>query len=118
MAKSKVSIPTEVRAEVQKLIEKFNSEHFGDKNLREQGIIIGYSARFRGKYLYLDRDEYGSPSPICRLMWNGQMDDWDFAIYKYSSNRYAVDEWFFPGQQHVDGTVSGAMEAGLEAYQM
>ncbi|OQY32935.1 MAG: hypothetical protein B6I38_04055 [Anaerolineaceae bacterium 4572_5.1] len=118
MTKSKGSIPPEVRAEVQKLIDEFNREHFSDKNLKEQGIVVGYSARFKGKYLYLDRDEYGTPSPICRLTWNGKMDNWDFAIYKYSSNRYAPDEWFFPGMGSVDGTVSGAMEAGLEAYQM
>jgi len=40
----------------------------------------------------------------------------EFAIYKYSNERYAPDEWFFPGDQHVNGTIEGAMRAGLEAY--
>jgi hypothetical protein len=44
------------------------------------------------------------------------MDDWEFAIYKYSSERYDPDEWFFPGVGLVDGTIEGAMKAGLEAY--
>ena len=44
------------------------------------------------------------------------MDGWEFAIYKHSSERYDPDEWFFPGAGNVDGTVEGAMEAGLEAY--
>lgn len=114
---AKASIPPEIRAEVQKLIDEFNREHFSEKELKKMGIV-GYSARFRGKYLYLDRDEYGSPSPICRLTWNGKMDSWEFTIYKYSANRYDPEEWFFPGQQHLDGTVIGAMKAGLEAYQM
>jgi hypothetical protein len=112
---AKPPIPPEVQAEVQKLIDEFNRENFNDEECKELGIT-GYSARFKGKYLYLDRDDMGEPSPICRLTWNGKMDNWDFAIYKYSDNRYDPEEWFFPGDQYVDGTVTGAMKAGMEAY--
>ncbi len=111
----KTTIPPEVQAEVQKQIDEFNRENFNDDGFREAGIV-GYSARFKGKYLYLDRAEYGKPSPICRLTWNGALDDWDFAIYKYSDNCYDPEEWFFPGGEYVDGTVTGAMKAGMEAY--
>jgi hypothetical protein len=111
----KPSIPSEIRAEVQKLIDEFNQENFNAADFKEFGIT-GYSARFKGQYLYLDRDDMGQPSPICRLKWNGRMDNWEFAIYKYSDNRYDPDEWFFPGEQFVDGTVGGAMRAGMEAY--
>lgn len=112
---SKASIPPEIKVEVQKLIDEFNREYFGEDVFKTFGIV-GYSARFKSKFLYLDRDQHGSPSPICRLTWNGKMDNWDFAIYKYTDNRYAPDEWFFPGQEYVDGTVTGAMKAGMEAY--
>jgi hypothetical protein len=44
------------------------------------------------------------------------MDKWEFAIFKYSAETYDPGEWFFPGSQHVDGTIEGAMKAGLEAY--
>jgi hypothetical protein len=44
------------------------------------------------------------------------MDNWDFAIFRYSREFYDPDEWMFPGAGHVDGTVEGAMRAGLEAY--
>ena len=44
------------------------------------------------------------------------MKDWEFAIFKWSSEEYDSDEWFFPGSQFVDGTIEGAMKAGLEAY--
>jgi len=37
-------------------------------------------------------------------------------IFKYSDERYDPEEWLFPGGGHVDGTVEGAMRAGLEAY--
>ena len=44
------------------------------------------------------------------------MGDWEFAIFKYSDGNYDADEWMFPGSEHVDGTIEGAMRAGLEAY--
>lgn len=114
---SKESIPPDIQAQAHKLIDKFNQEHFNDEDFKEFGIV-GYSARFKSKYLYLDRDDVGCPSPICRLTWYGSMDNWDFAIYKYSDNRYDPDEWSFPGTKYVDGTVTGAMKAGMETYQI
>jgi len=46
------------------------------------------------------------------------MNGWDFAIFKWSTETYDPDEWMFPGSELVDGTVEGAMRAGLEAYQV
>jgi hypothetical protein len=112
-----LAIPLEIRTEVQKLIDVFNRANFSDNEFKEFGII-GYSARFKGKFLYLDRDEFGEPSPICRLAWNGKMDNWDFAIYKYSDECYDPEEWFFPGSEKVDGTLQGALLAGMEAYEV
>jgi len=119
----KQTIPAEVQEEVQKLIDEFNSVH-----LKESTALLntffpskkkrGYSARFKGKYLYLDRTDRSEPLPICRLTWNGKIDNWDFAIYKYSSEKYDPEEWFFPGEEFVDGTVTGAMKAGMEAYEI
>ena len=110
-------ISPEIKAEVQRLIDEFNQENFSEPDYKEFGIT-GYSPRFKGKYLYLDRDDFGQPSPICRLEWMGKMDNWDFAIYKYSDNVYDPEEWFFPGAEEVDGTVTGAMKAGMKAYEM
>ena len=115
------AIPIEIQADVQKLVDEFNRKHFKKVDPRLQAILgvranSGYSARFKGKYLYLDRAEYGKPSPICRLPWTGAMDKWEFAIYKYSDEVYDPEEWFFTGAGKVDGTVTGAMEAGMEAY--
>lgn len=115
-------IPLEIQAEVQKLVEEFNQKKFKKVNpllraLPGRTANSGYSARFKGKYLYLALADQGQePRPICRLTWTGAMDKWDFAIYKYSDERYDPDEWFFPGSVKVDGTVTGAMEAGMEAY--
>ena len=115
------AIPHEIQAEVQKLVDEFNRKKF-KKGIPLLSKILGglenygYAARFKGKFLYLDRVEHGKPSPICRLTWTGAMDKWDFAIYKYSNNQYDPEEWFFTGAEKVNGTVNGAMEAGMAAY--
>jgi hypothetical protein len=75
-----------------------------------------YLTRYRGRFLYLDRLSPEGPGPICRLEYTGSMHQWGFAIYKYSDERYDPDEWFFPGEEHVDGTIEGALKAGMEAY--
>jgi hypothetical protein len=75
-----------------------------------------YIARFKGKYLFLDRSDSGNICPICRLEYTGKIDSWEFAIYKYSCSDYSPDECFFPGEDNLDGTVEGAMKCGLEAY--
>jgi hypothetical protein len=115
-------IPIEIQTEIQKLVDEFNRKNFKKVDPRLRMVFggntnSGYSARFKGKFLYLDRAE-GSrkPSPICRLTWTGAMDKWDFAIYKYSNDRYDPEEWFFTGAGEVDGTVTGAMAAGMAAY--
>ena len=75
-----------------------------------------YQARFRGKHLYLDRSDYGNLGPVCRLTYTGKKDNWEFAIFKWRTETYDGTEWMFPGSGEVDGTIEGAMKAGLQAY--
>jgi len=103
------SIPEEVQERVLEKVATFNRKSLTPGT-------VSYVPRFKGKYVYLNRKEYDRLSRICRLTWTGKEDDWDFAIFKYSSERYDPDEWMFPGAGAVDGTVEGAMVAGLEAY--
>jgi hypothetical protein len=103
------SIPDEVQKQVDDIVKRFNETKIRDPNRF-------YIPRYRGKFLYLDRDDYGFLGHVCRLKYTGDMNDWNFAIYKYSDGCYDPDEWMFPGEQHVDGTIEGAMKAGLKAY--
>ncbi len=103
------SIPDEVKAQVLEIVDRFNR-----KQLHRSGRR--YIPRFKGKHLYLDRDDLGAVGPICRLEYRGGMAEWEFAIFKYSSETYDPEEWMFPGSEHVDGTVEGALKAGTEAY--
>ncbi|RJP46623.1 MAG: hypothetical protein C4548_02195 [Desulfobacteraceae bacterium] len=82
----------QVEEEVERIVERFNKEH-----LSGQGRA--YVARFRGNYLYLDRSDFGNVGPICRLKYTGKMDDWEFAIYKFTRDAYSSDEFFFPGEE-------------------
>ena len=41
----RASVPREIHAEVQKLIDEFNQENFSDDDLKELGVV-GCSARF------------------------------------------------------------------------
>lgn len=102
-------IPDAVKTDVAARVE-----HFNTTAIRNPQCV--YVPRYKGKFLYLDRQDYGRLTPICRLEYTGKMEDWAFAIYKYSDERYDAEEWFFPGAEHVDGTLEGAMKAGLEAY--
>jgi hypothetical protein len=106
---SSKSIPQEVKKQVDQIVEEFNQRVISNPN-------IYYLTRYRGRFLYLERFNYGRSGPICRLEYTGSLDNWDFAIFKYSDERYDPEDWFFPGAGQVDGTVAGAMKAGLEAY--
>ncbi len=107
---AKRAIPNHIKADVCKIIDHFNRGDLKDFHCM-------YIPRFKGSYLYLDRDDGAvSPGPISRLRYTGNMSKWEFAIYKYSSGKYDPDEWLFPGEECVDGTVEGALKAGMEAY--
>ena len=102
-------IPDEIREEVSVIVEKFNQEEF-------KTIDIYYIARFQGRYLYLDRIAYGKKEPVSRMEYFREINEWEFAIFKWSTEIYDPDEHMFPGSEFVDGTVEGAMRAGMEAY--
>ena len=101
-------IPDDVKAQVDGIVARFNEG---------SGVpTCFYAVRYRGNYLYLERSDFGQIGPICRLKYTGDMNKWEFAIFKWSSERYDPDEWIFPGLEYVDGTIEGAMMAGLHAY--
>lgn len=108
---AKTVIPEEAKKEINKIIDDFNNEYFLD-DLED----LYYFAEFKGKFLYLKRKEFDNISPVVRLTYTGDMKDWDFAIFKWSREEYDPEEWFLPGAEDVDGTIEGAMKAGLKAY--
>ena len=111
MVMNKIGIPETVKKEVLKIIEEYNEIVYDYLN------NVKYLAEFKGNNLYLKRKEItGDISPIARMTYTGKMDKWKFAIYKWSSESYDPDEWFFPGSEFVNGTIMGALKAGNKAY--
>jgi hypothetical protein len=105
----KPTIPEEIKKQVDEIVATFNQKVIKNPNQF-------YATRYKGRFLYLDRLDYGRRGACCRLTYIGSIDNWEFAIFKYSDERYDSEEWFFPGSKHVDGTIEGAMKAGLAAY--
>lgn len=111
MVLKKQNIPESVKQEVNKIIDHYNRTVYG------QYESVKYIAEFKGSFLYLKRIEFdGQISPMVRLTYIGKMDKWVFAIYKWTSEKYDPEEWFFPGYEFVNGTIMGALKAGDEAY--
>ena len=103
-------IQARLKQKIDKVVQQFNDHEL-------KGINSYYATRYKGRYLYLDRNDYGTGErEICRLTYTGERDNWEFAIFKHSRDRYDPEEMFFPGAEFVDGTIEGAMKAGLEAY--
>ena|SRR5436190_22892017 len=109
MAQEK-TITTDIKHEIENRVEKFNQKHLAKSNCK-------YYADIKGEFIYLMRRSIHVPKErICRLSYNNDLNNMDFAIYRYSTETYDPTEIFFPGAEYVDGTLEGAMQACLEAY--
>jgi hypothetical protein len=102
-------IPEHVRQQLNQTIDDFNRGELA-------GSGSHYVARYRASYLFLDRSDHGRVRPIIRLQYTGKLDAWEFALYRPSLEDYETDVSFFPGERQVDGTLQGALQAGLEAH--
>ena len=102
------AIPGPVKAQVTEHIAAFNRAVVQDPD-------VSYLPRYRGAFLYLDRCDYGQVAHIARLTYTGALDRWECAIDRYRAERFDPDEWLFPGAKELDGTIEGAMRAGMAA---
>ena len=73
----KPAISKDIQAQVETILAEFNRTHFPEPER-------GYQARFRGRFLYLNRCDLGEPFQVCRLIFQGKLDNWEFAIYRHS----------------------------------
>jgi hypothetical protein len=108
MAKTKIPLEDQERANI--IVADFNKATFKKK----EGIE--YYAEYKGDFLYLNLKEGKKDGPVARLKYTGKFNDWNFAIYKWSCDRYDPDEWMFPGAEYINGTIEGALKAVLLAY--
>lgn len=107
---SKPKLTPEIKAQADAIVARFNAEELRDQPRAH------YVTRYQRDHLHLGHQRGGRFWPVCRLTYTGDMNNWEFAIYKYSDECYDPQEWFFTGAGEVDGTIEGAMRAGLKAY--
>jgi len=101
---AKKIISDEIRDIILEKVKNFNQ--------KELTKYRSFKAEIKGKFIYLKLNN----EPRCRLKYDGDINNLEFAIYKYSSSSYDSEEFFFPGSSYVDGTIYGALKASLEAY--
>ena len=63
-------------------------------------------AEVRGRFCYV----YYDGGPLCRLGYRGELEEWDFAIYRYSRGSYGVLE-LAPTETSVRSAVSMSLNA-------
>ncbi len=75
------------------------------KKLKVPGLRL---FELQGKYCHIRHNG----QPLCRFKYRGNLEEWDFAIYKYSTGRYAPSEAFFPQR----GRIINCLKIALSAY--
>ena len=63
-----------------------------------------------GRFCYVSH----AGSPLCRLGYRGELEIWDFAIYRHSRQAYDPDVEIFP----LYGKVGECVHKALEAYNL
>lgn len=89
------ALPTEAREYVEQALAVFG-----------EPLLDG---RFSGRFCYVTYEG----RPLCRLGYRGELTTWDFAIDKYSSQRYSTQE-LFP----ATGTVEERVSLALSVYDL
>lgn len=132
MAKTQ-SIPKEIKEQVSKIVDDFNEENQTTFKItfRRQFAYLAKTKKQLGSDIFreLIAQKLGIPiekmpeqpaqiieTKLGRLKYCGQMDNWKFAVFKYSRETYDAEDWLFPGSMELDGTIEGALRAGMNLY--
>jgi len=77
--------------------------------------LSGLTVRFRGNLAYVSATlpQDTEPSPLCRLRWTGQPDQWGFGLYLYSSSKY--EDQILPSGSFT-GTAQQALDCACTLY--
>jgi hypothetical protein len=95
MSKKDYAVPMEIQSEIGKRVTAFNDKYLSKKGGR-------YWADARGKFIYLRYgDEFQTSDPICRLTYHGDLENMDFAIFKWSTEKYDPNEFCITSTEHL-----------------
>ena len=76
-------IPESIRSALKERLENHIAEKWSH-------TLVSLILRFRGAYAYVDVQDptENIPTHLCRLGYLGNLEEWDFAFYKYSDEVY------------------------------
>jgi len=97
-------IPQNIKDEVLEIFNAFNKTH-----------KTSFQISFRANYAYLSAMGYVE-TKIARLRYTEDMNKWGFDVFKYSREFYDPNEFMFPGAKELDGTIEGALRAGIQLH--
>jgi len=126
------SIPKDIKEQVLQIVDTYNEEnetHFeitfrgqfaylAKREERETNQFLEIIAKRMGVSMdkFPKQQDSTIETKLGRLKYNGKIDNWDFAVFRYSREFYDPDEFMFPGSGELDGTIEGALNAGLQIY--
>jgi len=104
------AVPIAIQSELGDRANAFNRKVLSKARYR-------YCPDARGKFIYLGRLwPDGSSQRLGRLTYEGDLENMEFVIFKFRSGKYDPKVRSFPGYQHLDGTIEGALKALTEAF--
>ena len=105
----RVQLPPEALADLEAGLAAFNR-----RRVKSPAPLC--CARVEGRYAFVSRNMGPRHADkLFRLEWRGAVDTWSFAIYRYSRDDFDPHA-DFPGEELLDGTISGALKAANKAY--
>lgn len=100
-----------VKQEVEAAVAEYNGNAL--KDLKD---FYQFAVEFKGKFIYVKLQEGHRLLPAGRLEYDDTDGSYHFAIFKWSRENYDPNEFDFPGSEHLDGSVNGALKAIHVAY--
>jgi hypothetical protein len=95
--RTKDKIPAEAITHVEEQIKRMRLSRLGQPE-------------FRGRFCYISYNG----DPLCRFGYRREIEEWDFAIYKYSTGKYSASEALFPQW----GKITDCVKTALHAYNL
>jgi hypothetical protein len=102
------TIPKKITEQAAEAVRKFNEKQFLEGDME-------YLYTIDGKYVYLKMRRKKNISPIARIEFTGDPKAWKFAVYNPATESFS-ENTEFPGVEYIDGSIEGAMKAGVSAF--
>ena len=103
-------VPIRVQSEIMDRVQKFNRKYLSEEKSQ-------YYSDARGKFIYFRRTiNNGYFEGVFRLTYVEGLKNMPFALYRRDTGKYDANAHGFFGEEFVNGTIEGALTAGIMVY--